>query len=105
MQKISKIKIGKETHLFAFEGKTIWETVREEGRHIFQDIPKCGKCGSDNLLLRAFYPGEEYHYLKVICKDCGATLTFGSPKKDSAVFYPRKDNDGNLEWESYEKKD
>ena len=106
MQKISKIKIGKETHLFAFSGETIWDAVRESDKHMFSEIPKCGKCGGDNLDLRAFYPKDEFKYLKVVCRDCKASLTFGSPKKNPEVYYPRRDKeDSSFIWETYEKKE
>jgi len=104
MQKISKIKIGKEIHLFAFSGETIWDTVREESKHMFDEILKCGICESDNLDLRAYYPQEEYKYLKVVCRDCKASLTFGSPKKDPSVYYPRRNEDSSFKCEAYKEK-
>jgi len=103
MQKIVSVKIGKERHTFAFEGNTIWECVRKAHRHMFKDIAECGICGSDELSLMAFYPQEEFKYVKVLCRKCNSSLTFGSPKKDPDVYYPRKKEDGEFKWEMYKK--
>ena len=80
MQKLTSVIIGRTRHTFAFEGATMWDAVRESDKHMFDEILKCGKCDSDNLDLRAYYPQDEYKYLKVVCRDCKASLTFGSPK-------------------------
>jgi len=81
MNKLESVMIGKTRHTFSFSGDTLWECTQEANKHMFNPIPKCGICGSDNLDLRAYYPQEEYKYLKVVCRDCKASLTFGSPKK------------------------
>ena len=106
MLKLTSVMIGRTRNTFAFEGATMWDAVRESDKHMFSEIPKCGKCGGDNLDLRAYFPQEEYKYLKVVCRDCKASLTFGSPKKNPEVYYPRRDKeDSSFQWESYEKKE
>ena len=105
MQKLESVKIGTTRHTFAFEGETFWDTVREANKHMFDEILRCGKCESDNLDLRAFYPKDEFKYLKVVCRDCKASLTFGSPKKEPLVYYPRRNEDSSFKWEAYKEKE
>ena len=105
MQKLVSVMIGATRHTFAFEGDTLWECTRQANKHMFDEILKCGECESNNLDLRAFYPQEEYKYLKVVCRDCKASLTFGSPKKNPEVYYPRRNEDSSFKWEAYKEKE
>ena len=105
MQKLVSVKVGQTRHTFAFEGATMWDCTREANKHMFTDIPQCGGCGSSDLDLRAYFPQEEYKYLKVICLDCKASLTFGSPKKNPEVYYPRRNEDSSFKWEAYREKE
>ena len=53
MQLSIKKKIGKNTYTFLVEGKTLYDVLMESNKLSFEDVEKCGLCGSDNIVLGA----------------------------------------------------
>ena len=104
MQLIIKKQIGKNTYPFTFEGKNLHEVVMESKKLSFYDIPKCGLCGSDNLVLSAHVAQGKFKYTEIRCVDCRGQLTFGQTQEDPDTFYLRK-NDGKYDWQVFEPKD
>jgi len=82
-----KKKIGREIHSFSVTGKDLHEAVMAAEKLSFGDIPKCGLCNSDELVLGAHITEEGHNYTHVRCKKCRATLNFGQQKKDNTVYY------------------
>jgi len=104
MELIVRKKIGKTAYPFTFSGKNLFEVVFDSEKLSFPDVLGCGLCKSDNLRLHAYKAGEEnYEYTKIVCNDCGGSLTFGQTKKDPNTFYLRK-TDGVLDWVARETK-
>ena len=98
MQLFITKQIGKKKHTFVVEGENLFELQMEAQKLSFQDIYKCGCCGSDNLYLRAYLTKEGYKYVKIVCWDCKSDLTFGSVQKSPNTFYLRKREDGKFDW-------
>ena len=100
---IGEIKnIGKRKYLIQGQGKSVWEALQDYQKASFYDVPKCGVCNSDNLILRSRIAGdEEFEFSEVKCLDCKAALTITQAKK-TKEFYLRKNKEtGNLDWQSY----
>ena len=96
--------IGKKSYRFTFMGENFFSVILESQHLAFNDVYKCGLCGSDKLYLRAYVTEKDkYEYVKIQCAECKASLTFGKTKKDGAFFLRKKD-DGSLAWEQYEEK-
>lgn len=55
------------------------------------NIPtECGECGSTNVSLSSNVGENEegsFEYVKVRCKECGATSTMGSYQKQNGIFW------------------
>lgn len=66
-----KIKIGKG--MLEFSGNSM-KDIHKWG-NIWGAIPEKCSCGKDNIYLGYMATKEGYEYLKVKCKDCGATYT------------------------------
>ena len=104
MKLLTSKTIGKNRYTFESEGANFHEVVFESQKLSFPDIPKCGKCDSDLLVLGARKAGNdnEYEYTYIKCLKCKAELTFGQKKKGD-VFYLRKDDNGAYDWKTYDK--
>lgn len=99
MEMIFSKQIGKHKLTFSAEGKDLFEMVMQSQQISFQDVYKCGLCGSDKLYIRAYETEEDkYQYVKLHCAECRGTLTFGKAKKDGSYFL-RKKEDNTLAWE------
>jgi len=106
MEMFVKKFVGKETYTFVVSGKSLHECLTEAKKISFYQISKCGLCGSDELYLTAYTTQEEsYEYVKCICRECKASLTFGQPKKEPNTFYPRRDDNGKYVWKKFEGKE
>ena len=101
-----KKQIGKNSYPFTFDGKNLHEVVMESKKLSFYDVPKCGLCQSDNLVLSGHVAQGKYKYTEIRCLDCKGQLTFGQTQEDPDTFYLRKDkNTGKYDWNVYEGKD
>ena len=102
-------KIGKTNYHFQFEGETLFKVLQEAQKLSFDDVPACGICKSDNLLLESHWGTEKgknvYEYCSIKCHDCRASLTFGRLKEDTTVYFLRRDSDKNLGWKEYKKEE
>ena len=101
-QRVTK-QIGQVTYEFEVEGENLFETTMAAQKLSFDDIDKCDLCGSTDLKMYAYVATGDYKYVKVACNKCGAGVTFGQKKKDPETFYLRKNDDGSLRWEKFEK--
>lgn len=98
MDKIIKKQIGNKIHTFVVSGKNLFEVQMAAQQLSFHDVPKCGHCGGANLFLKAYITEKDkFEYIKIVCRDCWHTLTFGQVKGDTNTFYLRrkKDSQGN----------
>lgn len=94
--------IGKTRYTFVVKGNDLHEVLMDAEKLSFQDVPTCGLCHSDDLFLTAYVTKEEhYKYAKIVCRKCKGSVTFGQQKKDPAIFYLRKTDDGKLDWQKY----
>jgi len=82
-------QIGRTKQRFSVEGKNLHEVVMESKKLSFDDVFKCGICGSDDLELSAHATDDGFNYTYVRCKKCRATLNFGQQKKNNEIFYLR----------------
>jgi hypothetical protein len=98
-------KIGKSTYHFQFEGKNLYEVVKESEKLSFPDIPRCGLCGKDNIVLGTRHAQNKYKYTFIRCQECKAQLIFGQTKEDADVFYLRRREDKKFDWHIYEPED
>ena len=106
MELIIRKTIGKQVYSFVCSGKNLHDCVMEAEKLSFGDVPKCGLCGNENLVLRAYMTKEGgFRYTKIECLACRGGLTFGQQKKDPDTFYLRKTEDGKPEWIKPEKKE
>ena len=103
---ISKM-IGRQKYTFQVEGSNFYEVVKESEKLSFPDVLTCGKCKKDNLTLATRYAQNKYKYTFIRClnPDCKAQLIFGQTKEDSNVFYLRRNEKKELDWEIYEPED
>ena len=92
-------KVGKTTYDFQFEGKNLYEVVKESEKLSFPDISKCGLCNSANLQLGTRHAQNKYKYTFIRCLECRAQLVFGQTKEDSDVFYLRRTEDKKFDWQ------
>lgn len=105
MQMTIKKKIGQTNYNFIVQGDNLHQVIMESKKLSFGDVPQCGHCKKNNLYLTAYVTAEDrYEYTKIVCRDCGASVTFGQPKKEPDTFYLRKNNDGSPKWEKRESK-
>lgn len=100
-------QIGRNKYTFVVEGKNLFETIMESRKLSFYDVPACGKCNSDNLILTAHTAGkkDEFEYTEIRCLKCGASLTFGQTKADKDVFFLRKNADKTFAWKEKQGED
>lgn len=102
MELFIKKTIGKNSYTFVVEGKNLYECVTESQNLSFGDVPTCGICGKDNLILNARLAQKKYKYVEVKCLSCRAQLVFGNTTEDPDVFYLRKDKETKqLAWKEY----
>lgn len=109
-----------------FEGQghlDVWKQIASF-QEVFEE-EKCGKCGSDNLQCKVRIAKDpkkkekEYQYPELLCKKCGAKLSYGIMDDDKGTLFPIrfersegeyiKDADGkaipvgNYGWKKYNK--
>lgn len=95
-------RVGKKNYVFEVEGKDLHEVVMESQKLSFNDISMCGLCGSDNLYLNAYITKEDkFKYVKIVCFQCKASLTFGQVKASPETYYIRKNEQGKQDWQAY----
>ena len=105
MDKIIKKKIGKETYTYVVRGEDLHAVEMQAKKLSFYDVPSCGLCKSDDLYLTAYITEEDkYKYLKIVCRNCKGSLTFGTRKDEPDTYYLRKNGDGGLAWKANEQK-
>jgi MinD superfamily P-loop ATPase len=105
MQLSIRKQIGSTSYTFLVEGKNLFDMVLEAEKLSFGNVKECGLCKSESLYLTAYETKDEgYKYVKIVCSNCKASVTFGQPKKSPDTFYLRKADDGKLEWKTYEPK-
>ena len=93
--------IGDTAYTFTFLGDTLHEVLMESQHLGFQDVYACGLCQSKKLYLRAMTTEKDkYEYVKVMCGNCRASLTFGK-RKDDGAFFLRRHEDKSLAWEAH----
>jgi len=107
MEMILKKTIGKNTYTFVVEGKNLYELVNESQKLSFGDVLKCGICDSNNLILQARKASKKYEYVEVQClnKNCKAQLVFGRTQEDPNVFYARRNEQKEFDWQQYSAKE
>lgn len=103
MELIIKKTIGRTNYTFVFEGKNLYEVITESQKLSFGDIPKCGLCGSESLVLSAHQAQGKYKYTEVKCLKCRGSLNFGQKKEDPDIFYLRKNDQKEYDWKAFEK--
>ncbi len=93
---ITKI-IGKEKHVFQFEGDDFFEVVMESQNLSFPDVHRCGLCKSENLKLGAHIAQGKHKYVHITCMDCKGYVNFGKQQENPNVYFLRlkKDDKGN----------
>jgi len=79
-----KLKIGKG--MLEFQANTMQEI--HQWSEIWGALPDKCTCGSDNIYLSFMKTQEGYEYLKLKCKDCGATYTIKKNKKNEYFIDP-----------------
>ena len=97
-----KKSIGKNVYTFVAEGKNLYEMVTESQKLSFNDVDKCGCCGSDNLFLNARKAQEKFKYVEIKCAKCKGSLVFGQTQENPDVFYLRKNEDKSYKWTAYD---
>ncbi len=105
MQKTIKKKIGRETHTFIVEGETLFDVMQEAGKLSFNDVHKCGCCGSDLLFLGSHKAKNKFDYVTIKCGSCKASVNFGKQQEDPSVFYLRTREEGGkkvIDWKPFE---
>ena len=97
-------KIGWRHYTFTADGKNLYEMVSEAQRISFPDVPKCGLCQDENLVLGS-HEAQGYKYTEIICLSCRAKVNFGQRKDDSDTFFLRRAEGGGYDWKPYIPKD
>jgi hypothetical protein len=98
-------QFGGKKYTFTVAGNNLFELVMQAQKISSFDVFKCGMCESEHLYLYAYTTEKgNFDYVKLVCADCKAQVTFGQPKKDKNTFYLRKNEDKSIAWEKYEKK-
>ena len=104
MDKIIKKRIGKEVHTYVVRGEDLHAVEMQAKKLSFYDVPNCSLCNSDDLYLTAYITEQDkYKYLKIVCRKCKGSLTFGQRKDEPDTYYLRKRGDSSLDWKAYEK--
>lgn len=99
MELTIKKQIGKNEYIFTVSGNDLYEVLSAAEKVSFENIAACKLCGSDHLYLRAYQTKEHYKYVKVICAACHASVTFGQRREDPTVYYLRKNEKGEPDWQ------
>ena len=100
MQKIIKKKIGKDIHHFTVDGSNLHELIMNEQKLSFQDVDKCGMCGSDDLYFNARHSQNKFKYVEIKCRGCSAAVIFGSMMNSPDTYFLRKQKDKRtLDWQ------
>lgn len=102
MKLIINKQIGDKTYSFEVEGRNLYECVTESQKLSFSDVPKCGICESEKLVLNARLAQGKYKYVEIKCLNCKAQLTFGNKQEDADVYYLRKKEDKTYDWKKFE---
>ena len=100
MQMTFKRHFGVNSYTFTVEGNNLFELVTEMQKMGFRDVFNCGKCKSDKLYPYAYVTEKGgFKYVKLVCAECKANVTFGRVKDDDAIFFLRRTEDGELDWQ------
>ncbi len=95
-------KIGRTEYPFTFEGNDLHEVLMESEKLSFGNVNKCGLCDNEYLFLSAYITKEDnFKYVKISCPNCRASVTFGRKKENPDVYYLRKTDSGELDWQAY----
>ena len=71
------------------------EAVKELSSYIdFFGESTCGLCQSTDVVPR-HRVAQGYDFYEMVCRACGAKLSFGQTREDNKLFPKRKDNQGN----------
>jgi hypothetical protein len=93
-------KIGKEIYEFTVSGENLHDVIMQREKLSFRNVDKCGICGSEYLVLSAYITKEDkYEYAKVLCLKCKASVTFGKKKQEPDVYFLRRNDLGELDWQ------
>ena len=105
LKMIIRKKVGKRTYIFEVEADSFYEVITEQKKLSFDDIEKCGLCGSDDLELSAHKAQNKFEYTYIRCKHCRASLNFGKQLEDPDIVYLKTidGNDGKkyYDWKKY----
>ena len=93
-------KIGWRHYTFTAEGKNLYEMVSEAQRISFPDVPKCGLCGDENLVLGS-HEAQGYKYTEIVCLSCRGKVNFGQRKDDADTFFLRRVESGGYDWKVF----
>lgn len=102
MKLIINKQIGNKTYSFEVEGRNLFECIMESQKLSFSDIPKCGLCQSENLILNARLAQGKFKYVEVKCLNCKGQLTFGQKQDDADTYYLRRKEDKTYDWQKFE---
>jgi len=96
-------QIGDKKHTFVVRGNNLWELMMEAKKLSFNYIPHCGLCESERLYWSAYETKiDKFKYVKLVCMNCKASLTFGNKKEDPDTYYPRRNEKKEYDWKAYE---
>jgi len=96
-------KIGKTEYPFTVSGDNLHEVLMNAEKLSFGNVPRCGKCDSDFLFLSAYVTKEKkFKYVKISCGKCRASVTFGQKMEEPDIYYLRKNDNGDLDWQEYD---
>ncbi|MCC3156463.1 hypothetical protein LJ737_04395 [Hymenobacter sp. 15J16-1T3B] len=93
--------IGRRRYDFTCQGNDLHEVVLETERLSFPDVPACGLCKSDDLILTARVAQDKFKYVSIKCCKCKADLTFGKMQRDDRTYFLRRTETGALDWRPY----
>jgi hypothetical protein len=101
MQMMFPKKIGKTTYYFTVEGKNLYECTNEMQKLSFPDVPKCGICGDENIVLGA-HEAQKFEYTTIRCLKCKASINFGQQKGTEVVYLRKTEDKKQYDWKKYE---
>lgn len=99
-------QIGLTKYTFVVEGKNLHELTMESQKLSFDDVDKCGICGSNRLILNARVAGpKKFKYVEVKCRSCKGALVFGNMTESPDTYYLRKNEKKEFAWKEYSPED
>ena len=106
MKIYDKKKIGRRTYTVVGEGNNLFECAFELSKLSFGDVDACGKCGKDDLIIRARIAeskkqkNKKFEYVEVYCLDCKSSVVFGKMLADPNIFFLRKNDEKKPDWQN-----